>query len=84
MANFGWSGKETAAFAAARQAIARAVTVAHLDPLQAFCLFTDASMSHWAAVLTQIPEDELQLPVEEQSHEPLAFLSGAFRGHGES
>ena len=30
--------------------------------------------------MTHIPEDELQLDVGEQSHEPLAFLSGAFRG----
>ena len=34
----------------------------------------------WGAVLTQIPHDDLEVPVAEQRHEPLAFLSGVFRG----
>jgi RNase H-like domain found in reverse transcriptase len=30
--------------------------------------------------VTQIDEEQLDLPMEEQDHQPLAFLSGEFKG----
>ncbi|ETW05445.1 hypothetical protein H310_03210 [Aphanomyces invadans] len=42
------------------------------------CVFMDASDQVWGAVATQIPPDDLSLPLEEQHHQPLAFLSGNF------
>ncbi|KAH9088946.1 hypothetical protein LEN26_019336 [Aphanomyces euteiches] len=44
------------------------------------CVFTDASDKFWGAVATQIPSEDLSLPLEDQRHEPLAFLSGTFTG----
>ncbi|KAH9109965.1 hypothetical protein AeMF1_015085 [Aphanomyces euteiches] len=44
------------------------------------CLYTDASEGYWGALATQVPHEDLAKPVGEQRHEPLAFLSGAFRG----
>ncbi|ETV69828.1 hypothetical protein H257_14451 [Aphanomyces astaci] len=44
------------------------------------CLYIDASDTHWGAACTQIPPEDLELPVEQQRHEPLAFLSGGFDG----
>jgi hypothetical protein len=41
-------------------------------------LFCDASDKYWGSTLTQVPVDQLDLPVEQQTHEPIAFLSGAF------
>ena len=45
------------------------------------CLFTDASETHWAAVLTQVDTKHMRKPIDEQAHEPLSFLSGSFAGH---
>ncbi len=43
------------------------------------CLFTAAD-THWAAILSQVPEQERQKFVEVQSNGPLCFLCGAFKG----
>ena len=57
-----------------------AVTLAHPDPTLEVCVFSDASHTHWGAVITQVPAEQMQLPLREQVHQPLIFLSGAFRG----
>lgn len=43
-------------------------------------MFTDASDTYRGAVVTQIPLTDLGLPLEQQHHRPLAFLSGSFTG----
>jgi RNase H-like domain found in reverse transcriptase len=47
------------------------------------CLFTDASDTHWPGVLTQLPDDQMNELVEDQTHHPLSFGSGAFKGAAE-
>jgi RNase H-like domain found in reverse transcriptase len=44
------------------------------------CVLTDASDRFYAGLVTQIDEEQLYLPMEEQDHQPLAFLSGEFKG----
>ncbi|ETV95977.1 hypothetical protein H310_10633 [Aphanomyces invadans] len=39
------------------------------------CVFTDASDMFWGAVATQGPVEDLSLPLEDQRHQPLAFIS---------
>ncbi len=56
------------------------VTLAHPDPAKTFTLFPDASHRSWGSVLTQIEPSSVGLPVTEQGHQPLAFLSRAFKG----
>jgi transposase InsO family protein len=75
-----WGREEAKAFANVKQAIADAVTLAYPDPRKEFCLFTDASREGWGALLTQLLGEHLSKPVAEQPHQPLAFLSGIFRG----
>jgi RNase H-like domain found in reverse transcriptase len=41
---------------------------------------TDAYNPFYASLVTQIDEEHLDLPMEEQDHQPLAFLSGEFKG----
>jgi hypothetical protein len=41
---------------------------------------TDASDFFYAGLVTQIHEEQLDLPMEEQDHKPLAFLLGEFKG----
>ena len=45
-------------------------------------MFPDASECHWGSFVTQVPDAEMDqnLPVEDMTHEPLAFLSGTFKG----
>ena len=45
-------------------------------------MFPDASECHWGSFVTQVPDAETDqnLPVEDLTHEPLAFLSGTFKG----
>ena len=45
-------------------------------------MFPDASECHWGSFVTQVPDSEMDqnLPVEDMTHEPLAFLSGTFKG----
>jgi RNase H-like domain found in reverse transcriptase len=44
------------------------------------CVLTDASDRFYAGLVIQIHEKQLDLPMEEQDHQPLAFFSGEFRG----
>ena len=44
-------------------------------------VFLQATHTYFkGSILTQIPSEELKLPVSKQHHEPLAFLSGSFKG----
>jgi hypothetical protein len=55
------------------------MTLAFPDPDKRICVLTDASDRFYAGLVTQI-EEQLDLPMEEQDHQPLAFLSGEFKG----
>ena len=80
LATRGWSTEHDDAFAECKTLLQNAVTLAHPDPQQEFCLFTDASNHSWGAILTQIPEEDLHLDVQDQRHTPLQFLGGKFTG----
>ncbi len=80
LADHGWGQEHMLAIGRCKDALARMATLAHPDPEKIFCLYTDASQDHWGAVLTQIDPDQKPLPLEDQAHEPLAFLSGTFKG----
>ena len=46
-------------------------------------VFTDALDLHWGGMITQVPDEELSVRHGDSAtmhHEPLAFLSGSFRG----
>jgi len=76
-----WRPEHGKAFEAIRHHLQNTITLSFPKPKYTRCLFTDASDGYWAAVLTQIPDDQVGRPVEEQEHEPLGFLSGAFKKH---
>jgi RNase H-like domain found in reverse transcriptase len=59
------------------------MTTAHSDPKQRICVFTDASDAFYSGIITQVHEHNLDLPVHDQQHQPLAFTSGRFRGSQE-
>jgi len=76
-----WKQEHSDSFDAIRKYLQNAITLACPKPNYTRCLFTDASEGYWAAILTQIPEDQVGILVEDQNHEPLGFLSGAFTKH---
>eukprot|EP00171_Calliarthron_tuberculosum_P007262 IDg7262t1 len=78
-----WGDEHDAAFKSLIQAIINQVTLATQDPSRRLCLFTDASSTHWAGVLTQVDPEEIKKgtkPPQEWNHSPVAFVSGSFRG----
>lgn len=76
----GWGDEHRNSFANVKDALTNAATLAHPHPSKVRCLFSDASLDHWGAVLTQVPPEDGDLSFNEQRHEPLAFLSGSFKG----
>ena len=77
-----WTAVEAEAFEKIKAAVARAVTLAHLRDDSMVCLFTDASMTFWGAMLTQVSVEDYESNASPLlwHHEPLGFLSGRFRG----
>jgi RNase H-like domain found in reverse transcriptase len=75
-----WGPEEQAAFKYLQAAIMESMTLAFSDADKRICVFTDASDRFCAGLVTQIDEKQLDLPMEEQDHQPLAFLSGEFKG----
>ena len=59
---------------------AQIVPLSHPSTEKIICRYTDASETHWGTACTQIPPEDVELPVDEQRYEPLAFLSGGFGG----
>ena len=76
----GWDENHDKQFLDAKSAVQSTTETAHPDDSKDFCLFSDASSTHWSAVLTQIPAGERALDFHDQAHEPLAFLGGRFTG----
>ena len=75
-----WGATHDAAFTAIIKQLAAAVKLTYPKSDFELCLFTDASDTHWSGILTQVPKHERNKAIEEQQHEPLCFLSGAFKG----
>jgi RNase H-like domain found in reverse transcriptase len=75
-----WGPEEQAAFKDLQAAIMDSMTLAFPDPDKRICVLTDASDRFYAGLVTQIHEKQLDLPMEEQDHQPLAFFSGEFKG----
>lgn len=75
-----WGCEHDEAFTRIKQNLAASTKLAQSKRDYTMCLFTDASDTHWAAVLTQIPNLQQRKTVEEQEREPLCFLSVAFTG----
>jgi RNase H-like domain found in reverse transcriptase len=74
-----WGPEEQAAFKDLQAAFMESMTLSFLDPDKRICVLTDASDRFYAGLVTQIDEEQLDLPMEEQDHQPLAFLSCEFK-----
>jgi RNase H-like domain found in reverse transcriptase len=75
-----WRPEQQAAFKDLQAAIIESMTLTFPDSGKRICVLTDASDRFYADLVTQIDEEQLDPPLEEQDHQPLAFLSGEFKG----
>ena len=77
-----WTEGRLKAWADAQDLAAHAVTLCHPRPGCQELMFPDASECHWGSFVTQVPDAEMDqnLRVEDMTHEPMAFLSGTFKG----
>jgi hypothetical protein len=74
-----WGPKEQAVFKYLQAAIMKSMTLALRDPDKRICVLTDATDRCYAGLMTQVHKEQLDLPMKEQDHQPLAFLSGDFK-----
>jgi RNase H-like domain found in reverse transcriptase len=74
-----WGPEEQAAFKDLQAAIMDSMTLAFPDPDKSICVLTDGSDRFCAGLVTQVDEEQLDIPMDEQDHQPLAFLSGEFK-----
>jgi RNase H-like domain found in reverse transcriptase len=58
----------------------KSMTLAFPDQDKRICVLTDAFDRFYAGLVTQIDEELLDLLIKEQNHQPLACLSGEFKG----
>jgi len=75
-----WGPEHTKGFNSLQDTLRKATTLSHVDHDKQICTFTDASNYFYAAAVTQCCPEELNKPYNEHRHEPLAFISAAFRG----
>lgn len=78
LTDIGWTDTHATAFKDLQNQIQEATRLVHRNPEKTFCVHTDASDKHWAICATQCDPSELLKRSIDQSHEPLAFLSGTF------
>jgi phosphate uptake regulator len=62
-----------AAFKDLQAAITELMTLAFPDLDKRICILTDASDRFYAGLVTQIGEEKMELPMEEQDHQLLVF-----------
>jgi RNase H-like domain found in reverse transcriptase len=76
----GWDASHAEAFKQCKSAFAATTTLVNPRDDMSLCDFIDASQTFWSAVITQVSHEDLDNPLADQRHEPLAFISGAFKG----
>ncbi|XXQ36816.1 Integrase catalytic domain-containing protein [Plasmodiophora brassicae] len=80
LCKYGWSPEHALAFEKLKMAVADTVQLAYPRKDRIQCLFSDANEVNSAAVVTQIPPEDLGKPVHGQRHEPLGFVGHKFAG----
>lgn len=79
LSSLSWGRIHEITFHELQDSLRQSVRLAHPDPKLQKCIYTDASDNYWAAVVTQCNTEELEKPLEKQMHQPLAFVSSAFK-----
>lgn len=75
-----WNIAQKTCFRDLQSTLSAQLHLDHQSKSLQLCIFTDASDRFWASVVTQCETNELNKSIKNQSHQPLAFLSGEFTG----
>ena len=75
-----WTNESSAGLAAVKETLKNMVELAYPKSTHVTCLLPDASDYAWGSIVTQILKEDLDLPIAEQRHEPLAFFGRRFTG----
>jgi hypothetical protein len=81
LADVGWSKIHSEAFLTIKSMLDETMFTSHLQTLDTNYttnVFTDASKTHYAALLTQVFNFDSTKLIEEQNHEPLGTFNGEF------
>jgi len=79
LSSLSWGRQHDKSFLELQDSLRQSVKLAHPDAKMHKCIYTDASDNYWAAVVTQCLAAELNKPLEDQRHQPLAFISSSFK-----
>ncbi|KAF4128207.1 RNase H-like domain found in reverse transcriptase [Phytophthora infestans] len=79
-ASLDWNEAEAAAYRETLTMVERSCKLVFPDQAATVCMFTDASRTGHALVLTQVRRWQDDVPVEEQQHELLVCRGGLFKG----
>ena len=80
LANLGWGEVHIRAFKNLKTALKNAVCIAHVKDDWDLNVMTDASDKFYSIMITQTNPNESDKPIQERSHEPIAFYSREFKG----
>jgi hypothetical protein len=75
---FGWNPEHALAFEKLKAAIAQSARLGYPREDRIQCMFTDANDYNTSGMVTQIPVEDAEKPVELQRHEPLVFVGQRF------
>ena len=74
-----YGAEHEAAMEMARDALVNSVRAAYYDPAKTVFVFTDASYRFWSIIITQVPTEQVGLPIGDMDHEFLCCDSGEFK-----
>ena len=75
---FGWGPEHALAFEKLKIAVAQSARLGYPREDRIQCVFTDANDYNASGMVTQIPVEDAEKPVELQRHEPLGFVGHRF------
>ncbi|OWZ11440.1 hypothetical protein PHMEG_00015539 [Phytophthora megakarya] len=74
------TGEEQLVYAKVKELLTTSTALALPDDSSTTIVCSDAKDSGWAVLMTQVKKFDAELPVTEQHHNLLAYLSGTFKG----
>jgi hypothetical protein len=75
---YGWSPEHALAFEKIKAALSQSARLGYPRDDRIQCMFTDANEYNTSGMVTQIPVEDAERPVELQRHEPLGFVGHRF------
>src|SRR5690349_12983244 len=78
LTQYGWGSEHVLAFEKIKAAISQSARLGYPREDRIQCMFTDANEYNTSGMVSQIPIEDAEKPVELQRHEPLGFVGHRF------